>query len=185
MTSRGIEVGQVFFFGDKYSKPMGAKVTWGTKAMTTGITFDIGVPPILQDSSLRMNTTFAPVFSKIGFDMNNKVVYRRDGNQVGNTGIRGSRINDRDPRFKITVEHELQAVFDFYALYEANTVFPVKFQIGTVVGKRFFGFFPEAQFAGAPTLSDLEGIRGLECELLCTSSAQLQGSDGDFEFLWL
>ena len=27
MTARGIEVGQVFFFGDKYSKPMGAKVT--------------------------------------------------------------------------------------------------------------------------------------------------------------
>jgi prolyl-tRNA synthetase len=26
MTARGIEVGQVFFFGDKYSKPMGAKV---------------------------------------------------------------------------------------------------------------------------------------------------------------
>jgi prolyl-tRNA synthetase len=26
-TARGIEVGQVFFFGDKYSKPMGAKVT--------------------------------------------------------------------------------------------------------------------------------------------------------------
>ncbi len=27
MTARGIEVGQVFFFGDKYSKPMGANIT--------------------------------------------------------------------------------------------------------------------------------------------------------------
>ncbi|MEO7957874.1 MAG: hypothetical protein ABIW76_14400 [Fibrobacteria bacterium] len=164
--------------------PMGAKSTWGTKAMTTSIAFDTGNPPQLQDASLRIGS-FAPVFSKVGFDMNSKVVYRRDGNAVGNTGIKAARINDRDPSLKITCEHELAATFDFFGSYDALTTYAIKFQIGTVIGKRIFFFAAAAQLANPPSLGDLDGIRGLELEFLLTSLAAIQGSDGEFEILWI
>lgn len=164
--------------------PMGVKSAWGTKALTSGIAFDTGEPPLLQASSLKIGS-FAPVFSKVGFDLGAKQVYRKDANAVGNTGLRGAYIVDRDPRLKMTVEHELTATFDFFGGYDAQTKYPVKFQIGTVPGKRFFHYSPAAQLASAPTLSSLDGIRGLELEFLLTSSAQVQGADGEFEWLWL
>ena len=152
--------------------------------MTTGIAFDVGNPPLLQNSSLKIGS-FLPVFSKIGFDMGAKLIYRKDGNAAGNTGLRGARIVDRGPRLKITVEHELAATFDFFGAYDAQTTYALKFQIGTTVGKRFFHFSPAAQIANPPTLSSLEGIRGIELEFLLTSTAQVQGADGEFEWLWL
>lgn len=165
--------------------PLGAKVTWGDKAMTTGISFDTGEPPILQNAGLTIGTSFQPVFSKVGFDLNNKVVLRQSGNAASNTGIVGSRINDREPKLKITVEHDLASVKDYYSIYDAQTKEPIKFQNGTTVGKRFFFFAPSAQLANPPSLGDLDGIRGLELEYLLTSTAQIQGSDGEFEMLWL
>lgn len=164
--------------------PLGAKVTWGDKAMTTGIAFDTGEPPILQNAGLTIGS-FQPVFSKVGFDMNNKVVLRQSGNAVGNTGIMGARINDREPKLKITIEHDLASVKDWFANYDAQTKEAIKFQCGTTVGKRFLFFAPAGQLMNPPSLGDLEGIRGLELEFLLTSTAQIQGSDGEFEALWL
>lgn len=162
---------------------MGAKNVFGDKAMTASIAFDTGEPPILQAASLKIGS-FSPVFSKVGFDMNNKTVYRKDGN-ADTTGIRGARIQDREPRLKVTVEHELAATFDYFGGYEAQTKYAVKFQIGTTVGKRFFFFAPTAQLAAPPSLGSLDGIRGLDLEFLLTSLVAVQGSDGEFELLWL
>lgn len=163
--------------------PMGAKASWGTKAMTASVPYDVGEPPILQNSGLTI-ASFVPVFNKVSFDLGNKVVYRRDANTAGNTGIKGARINDRDPRLKIFCEHELTSVFDFYGAYEAQTKHAIKFQIGNTIGKRFAMFAAAAQFAAAPAPAEIDGIRGIECEFLLTRSAQIQGADGEFEFLW-
>jgi hypothetical protein len=163
---------------------MGAKGTWGTKAMTTGITQDTGNPPILQDASLKIGS-FLPVFSKVGFDKANKVVLRKDGNAPGNTGIRAARIDGCEPKVTITVEHELASVFDFYTSYESLTKHDLRFRLGTVAGKQILFFAGEAQFAETPKPTKLEGIVGLDLVFSLTASAKLQGANGEWEILIL
>lgn len=163
--------------------PIGAKGTFATKAMTTGIAYDTGEPPIMQNAGLTIGS-FSPVFNKVSFDLKNKTVLRQDGNAPGNTGIQGARITMREPSIKINLEFTLQVDKDWYANYDASTKEAIKFQIGTTVGKRFFLFAPLAEIAAQP-LGDHDGIRSMDVEFLLTSTASLQGADGEFEFLWL
>lgn len=163
--------------------PLGAKSVFGTKAMTTGITFNVGQPPILQNATLTIGS-FSPVFNKVSFDMKNKVVLRQDGNAPGNTGIQGARITMREPTIKINLEFGLQVDKDWYANYDSSLKEAIKFQIGTAVGSRFFFFAPSAEIMTAP-LGDTEGIRSIDVDFLLTPATTLQNGDGDFELLWL
>jgi len=109
----------------------GPRSVIGTKALTTGVTHYTEAPPISQNAGVTLDLTFEPVWSNITLDIGNNIVYRENGNVDDDTGYEGARISGkRAGKFSITCEHELAAVYDFYAKLAAGTKIAVIGYIG-------------------------------------------------------
>lgn len=149
-------------------------------AMTSGIAYDVEIPPVLYDAGLRLGS-FAPVFSKWSFEQAMSVVKRQDGNAPGNTGLRGARGTTRDPKITLSYEHVDEGTFDVYGLHHSSTPIAFKHRQGVLAdpGKRFF-FFADQAVVNGVSLSSGDGIRMAEVTLTLTHTTD----NREYEMIW-
>lgn len=149
-------------------------------AMTTGIPFDIELPPVLYDAGLRLGG-FEPVFSKWNFEQALSVVKRGDGNAPGNTGLRGARGTTRDPKIVLTYEHVPESEFDVYGYHHSSAPLAFKHRQGAAAdpGKQFH-FFADQAIVNGVSLSKGDGIIMAEVTLKLTHTTD----NREYEMVW-
>ena len=133
-------------------------------ALTAGVVQYVDQPPICQAAGFYLGT-FAPVVSKVVFDMGCQVVPRENMGATGTTGIEAYRITSRSPKLTVSMEFPLAATYDIITKMDAGTDVAIKFQTGSATEKTVLFFADEAEVM-APPLSDNNGIRTIDLEFL-------------------
>lgn len=146
----------------------GPKESYGDVAMTTGISYQTEQPPILQGAELTINSQTV-VFKSCTLDMGNTVVNRIDGN-AGTTGYIAAYISQREPKLTVSYEHIEASTLDTYGQLASGTKIPVKFHVGTAVGKKIWVFADLAQVTGI-SIGEQDGIRTVDVEYTLTGAA--------------
>lgn len=165
-----MENAKIGYFDFTFSGP---KNDSGSKAMTTGITYDAEEPPILQGAAMLINGSTV-VGRNITIDLGNTVVHRPDFNALS-SGFLSDYINGREPKMTISMEMPAETTLDLYGLWEAKTKVAVSFVLGSAAGKRVYFFADLAQITNVSP-GDGDGVRLADVELTFTGDAN-KGED--------
>ncbi len=97
-------------------------------------TYESTLPPIVESSTLTLNSVSTLIAQSVKVDLNNDVVKRDDINSA--TGLKGFLITGRKPSGSVNPEAVLAATYNFHADWVAATARALSLVLGTAAGNK-------------------------------------------------
>jgi hypothetical protein len=120
---------------------------WGSSASeVTGITYESEVQAVVNNATLKINGTVAPLTSSVNIDLGNSTMVIKDLNS--STWLKYGVVTDRDASGTINVHAIDPNDYDLYAAFFAGNTATLEFQIGGGAGKQIDVILPAIQYQG-------------------------------------
>jgi hypothetical protein len=130
--------------------------TWGDAGSeVTGITYETNQPAIVNNATLLINGTIAPITSKVTIDLSNTLTVLKDLNS--DNWLKYGVVTDRAVVGTLDVMAIAPATYDLYAALFAGTTASLEFVIGSGAGKAIEIVLPAIQYQGVSS-SDEAGF---------------------------
>lgn len=148
--------------------------TWGTAGSeVTGITYETNQPAIVNNATLLINGSIAPITSKVTIDLSNTLTVLKDLNSA--TWLKHGVVTDRAVVGTLDVMAIAPATYDLYAALFAGTTASLEFVIGSGAGKAIEVVLPAIQYQGVSSSDDAGFLAnqisfkatGVDNEIIC------------------
>jgi hypothetical protein len=127
--------------------------TWGDAGSEViGITYESNQPAIVNNATLLINGTIAPITSKVTIDLGNTLSVLKDLNS--STWLKYGVVSDRATVGTLDVMAIAPATYDLYAALFAGTTASLEFVIGSGAGKAVEIVLPAIQYQGVTSSDD-------------------------------
>lgn len=151
---------------------LGADFSDTDAALLSGVSLESTLPPVFMGATLSIDS-YSAIINKVELDFGNTLALRKSA--AASSGHVSTRIANRTPMLRFTLEAVLTATKNFFSTWQAGTEVAFSASLGSVAGNTIAITAPKVQYQSIKPAND-NGIATFEI------AAQLNGDTGDDEW---